>query len=168
MDIRYMQPGDDPVRISDIYEQSWRYAYRGIIPQEHLDSIPKGKWVTHLGREGMHTLVAEHEGQLVGTASFCSSRWESYSGYGEIVSIYFLPEHMGKGYGTALLHRCMEELRGMGYENVLLWVLEDNTQARCFYEKNGFVLSGDVLDDQIGGKDLREVMYRKELGSGQR
>ena len=39
MEIRYIDKNDDPFEISDIYEQSWKYAYKGIIPQEYLDSI---------------------------------------------------------------------------------------------------------------------------------
>lgn len=46
MEIRYMIPADDKMEISKIYEESWKYAYKGIIPQDYLDSIPKGRWST--------------------------------------------------------------------------------------------------------------------------
>ena len=48
---------------------------------------------------------------IIGTASFCKSRWEKFSEYGEIVSIYFLPDYIGKGYGNHLLRKCIEELK---------------------------------------------------------
>ena len=96
---------------------------------------------------------------LLGTASFCKSRWEEYSDYGEIVSIYFLPEYIGKGYGSLLLKRCVEELQQRGFDKMLLWVLEDNCRARSFYEKNGFLCAEVFLEDNIGGKDLREALY---------
>lgn len=38
MEIRYVAQNDDPLEISGIYESSWKYAYKGIIPQEYLDS----------------------------------------------------------------------------------------------------------------------------------
>lgn len=107
----------------------------------------------------MHNLIAVENGRMIGTAGICESRWEQYHGYGEIVSIYFLPEYIGKGHGQALLNRCVEELNGKGYKNILLWVLEDNQRARRFYEKNGFTCSEVFLNDKIGGKELREVMY---------
>ena len=35
-------------------------------------------------------------------------------------------------------------------------------RARRFYERNGFTANGDFLDDNIGGKDMREIMYIRE------
>ena len=32
-------------------------------------------------------------------------------------------------------------------------------EARKFYENNGFICTDNVLDDNIGGKDLKEIMY---------
>lgn len=163
MEIRYIRADDDFNAISRIYEESWKYAYKGIIPQEFLDSIPSGKWTAHLNRDGMKSLVLTENGKYIGTLSFCSSRWERYADYGEIVSIYFLPEYMHKGYGNELLERGTEELKKKGFERILLWVFEENTNARMFYEKNGFACTNEYLDDEIGGKSLREVMYTKAL-----
>lgn len=159
MDIRYVNEEDSLYEISHIYESSWKYAYKGIIPQSYLDSIPEGRWATGITRKGMHNLVMTDDGRLIGTAAFCRSRWKKYSDYGEIVSIYFLPEYIGKGYGTPLLKKCIEELEKLGYTKVLLWVLEDNLRARRFYEKNGFIFSGEYMNDNIGGKDIKEVLY---------
>lgn len=66
---------------------------------------------------------------------------------------------MGKGFGRTLLKACVEELQQSGYEKILLWVLEENHRARKFYETNGFVPTENIMDDNIGGKDLREIMY---------
>lgn len=159
MEIRYISQNDDLLEISDIYEKSWKYAYRDIIPQSYLDSIPAGRWASSINKNGINNLVLIANGLMIGTASFCKSRWEQYSKYGEIVSIYFLPEYMGKGYGQHLLKRCIYELNKIGYDNILLWVLEENKRARRFYEKNGFNCSEVFLNDNIGGKELREVMY---------
>ena len=159
MEIRYINQSDDLLEISNIYERSWKYAYRDIIPQDYLDSIPKGRWAGSINKIGMNSLVVIENGRIIGTASFCKSRWKQYSDYGEIVSIYFLPAYMGKGYGHQLLKKCIEELNILGYDNILLWVLEDNQRARKFYEKNGFSCSEIFMSDNIGGKELREVMY---------
>lgn len=43
MEIRYITLEDNAFEISAIYEKSWRCAYRNIIPQDFLDSIPAGK-----------------------------------------------------------------------------------------------------------------------------
>lgn len=159
MEIRYLTPADSLLDISGIYESSWRYAYKDIIPQEYLDSIPPGRWAGSITRPGMRNLVITENGRIIGTACFCKSRWERFSDYGEIVSIYFLPEYMGRGYGKHLLTACIDELKKSGYHRILLWVLEKNRRARKFYEKNGFACTDEYLEDNIGGKDLREVMY---------
>ena len=163
MEIRYINSEDDLSEISNVYEESWKYAYKGIIPKEYLDSIPKGRWADRINKNGMKNLVMIENGKLIGTAGFCRSRWDKFKEYGEIVSIYFLPEYIGKGYGKHLIKKCTEELKKQGFTAVLLWVLEDNISARHFYEKNGFIFTNEYLDDNIGGKELREVMYISEI-----
>ena len=159
MEIRYINSMDNPLEISNIYESSWKYAYKGIIPQDYLNSIPPGHWANNVNRADMHNLVILENNQVIGTASICKSRWEKYSDYGEIVSIYLLPEYIGRGYGQHLFKVCVDELTKMGFDKILLWVLEENQRARKFYEKNGLVCTDAILDDNIGGKDLREMMY---------
>lgn len=53
-------------------------------------------------------------------SSFCRSRFEQYSESGEVISIYFLPEYMGKGYGYRLLSKVVNELKNQGFEEVFL------------------------------------------------
>lgn len=149
----------DKLEISIIYEESWKYAYKGIIPQSYLDSIPKGQWVKNLNNADRHSLIVKVDDRYIGTTSFCKSRFPEFENYGEIVSIYLLPEYMGKGYGRELLAAAMSELQKMNYKDIFLWVLEENTRARVFYERNGFNCSNVYLNDNIGGKELREVAY---------
>lgn len=163
MTVRYITEKDDPLEISEIYEQSWKFAYKGIIPQSFLDSIPHGKWVKHLGREEMRSLVIDEDGKLTGTASFCASRWENFKGYGELVSIYLLPKYIGSGRGAALISEALKGIAEAGFKKAVLWVLEDNRRARRFYEKNGFLCTDVYLENDIGGKLLREVAYTHDL-----
>ena len=158
MEIRYITPEDRLEEISNIYEQSWRYAYQNIIPQSYLDSIPSGAWVENLSRNGRKSIIMVEKDANIGTLSFGSSRWERYGDYGEIISI-FLSEYIGKGYGKELLAEAIKGLRALGFKDILLWVLEDNDRARRFYERNGFTYYGEYRMDNIGGNQLREVMY---------
>ena len=157
MVIRSVRKTDDLKAISNIYEQSWKYAYKGIIPDSFLDSIPEGKWVNTVTKDGFYSLVMIDDDVYIGTSSFCSSRFKQFDGYGEIVSIYFLPEYMGKGNGKALFKAAVDELSVLGFKKIFLWVLEDNARARHFYEKIGLRLTDEYIDDNIGGKELREV-----------
>ncbi|MDE5973970.1 MAG: GNAT family N-acetyltransferase [Eubacterium sp.] len=159
MVIRKISPSDSREEISNIYEQSWKYVYKGIIPHEYLDSIPKGQWCGALDNPDRYTLVMLDGDKIIGTSSYCKSRFEDYMDWGEIISIYFLPEYMGKGYGKALLGKAVQELKEMGFKQIFLWVLEDNHRARHFYEKSEFKNSGKYMDNDIGGRQLRELQY---------
>lgn len=159
IEIRYMKSTDNRIAISKIYEESWKYAYNGIIPQDYLDSIPKGQWVSNLDNPSRKTLICIDDDRFIGTSSFDKSRFEKFSDWGEIISIYLLPDYLGKGYGKILLQAAISELEKMEYKNIFLWVLRDNIRARCFYERFGFSRTDGYLDDNIGGKELQEIRY---------
>lgn len=159
MEIRHMRQTDDRLAISHIYEESWKFAYKDIIPRSYLEGIPAGQWASRLDEKDRNTLVMLENGMIIGTSSYGKSRYAAYEGFGEIISIYLLPEYIGRGYGRKLLDAVTEELVQLGYSNVFLWVLEENHRARMFYEKAGFIHSGEYLDTDIGGKELREMQY---------
>ncbi len=156
IEIRYIEPTDNRIAISEIYEESWKYVYNGIIPQGYLNSIPKGQWVSNLDNPSRKTLIFIDDDSLIGTSSFGKSRFEKFSDWGEIISIYLLPDYFGKGYGKLLLQTAISELEKIGYKNIFLRVLMDNIRARNFYERFGFSRTDDYLDDNIGGKELQE------------
>lgn len=159
MIIRKINQTDSRYEISNIYEQSWKYAYKGIIPQEYLDSIPSGQWCGAIDNPDRHTLIMLDRDKIIGTSSYCKSRFDDYNDWGEIISIYFLPEYIDKGYGKQLLEKAVEELKAMGFKTIFLWVLEDNHRARNFYKRFGFKYSSEYLENNIGGKQLRELQY---------
>ena len=163
MEIRLLTAADDLYAVSRVYEESWRCAYRGLVPQDYLDAIPRGHWVPLLKRPGRISLVAVEVGEIVGTASVCPSRFPQYAGCGEVQSLYLLPEAMGKGCGRALLNAALQELAGRGFREVILWVLEGNCHARRFYERAGFAPAGETLADTIGERPVRELCYRYVL-----
>lgn len=66
---------------------------------------------------------------------------------------------MDKGIGKQLLDKTISELSNLNFKNIFLWILEENIRAIKFYEKSGFILSGKTLDDNIGGKPLKEIAY---------
>ena len=162
MEIRALKSTDDLFAISNIYEQSWKHAYKGIIPQDYLDSIPAGRWVTGMNSAERYHLVMTDNGKMIGTSSYCRSRWDNFPDCGEVVSLYLLPEYTGMGCGRMLLERAVSELRKLGFGEIILWVLEENTNARGFYEKCGFVPTDERTYSDIGGKKLCEIMYIKK------
>ena len=159
MEIRYMTASDDRRAVSRIYEESWRRACRGIVPQAYLDAIPEGRWVKNLDIPGWSVMLCLEGGEPIGTGSFSRSRSERYPDSGEVISIYLLPEYWGKGCGGPLLEAMVTELEKQGYSEAFLRVLEENERARRFYEKHGFSRAGETTETVIGGKALREIRY---------
>lgn len=159
IEIRELQPADDCMAVGRIYADSWKYAYKELLPKEYLDYLSAAQWADRLDRVDRYSLIAELDGNPIGTASYGESRDAEYAGQGEIYSIYLLPEYMGKGYGKRLIDAVIERLQACGYESIFLWTLEDNLGARSFYEKAGFICSGKSKEVEIGGKIVTEVQY---------
>lgn len=144
---------------SHIYAKSWKEAYQGIVPQKYLDALSAEHWTPFLENSPFYNFLLQDNGTFVATSSIAKARDNKYRGYGEIVSIYVLPEHFNKGYGTHLFTRMIEELKSMGLNKVCLWVLEENLNARRFYKKMGFVPNGDKKEIKICDKQLTEICY---------
>lgn len=161
MEIRKLRDGDDLFAVSRVYEESWRAAYRGLLPQEYLDSLLAGRWAPCLERPGRVSLILLDGDNIVGFADCCASRMPELSGWGEIASIHLLPEYWGKGWEKRLFSDAGAQLEAMGYRELFLWVLEGNQRARVFYERMGFCPTGTYREDEISGRSVREVQYRR-------
>jgi len=162
--IREVTEADDFNAIGEVYAQSWKVAYRGIMPQEYLDGLLGERWAKTLAKLQYRAMVALEDGEYVGTSAFGAARDDTMAGYGEIISIYLLPEHFGRGYAEPLLNAVENALSAEGYTSAYLWVLSDNARAIRFYEKQGFCHNGDVAEIEIAGVKLTECRYVKRLG----
>ena len=159
IEIRKTVQIDDFDAISRIYVLSWKTAYAGIMPQRFFDGLAENCRSDNLKRNAGDSLVLCIDGAYAGISAVCGARDVNMQGWGEVVSIYLLPEYFGKGYGKLLLSVAVEELVNIGYQKLYLWVLEENLRARVFYEKHGFICTSDKKTLNIGGKDLIEVRY---------
>jgi len=60
----------------------------------------------------------------------------------------------GSGLGGALLDRVLDEARRRGYDRMILWAAAGAAQARRFYEREGFELTGEEDSDSSFGLPL--------------
>ena len=159
--IRLADSADAPA-LAHLHVRSWQAAYRHILTRDYLDSLDVGRRTDHWRRvleEGARVLVAELDG-LVG---FCHAGESNDEGWGEVYSIYLLPEVWGRGHGHDLMEAGLGRLRDAGFDQALLWVLEGNDRARRFYERQGWVLAKRFQILEIGGTPVTEVRYEIEL-----
>ncbi len=78
-------------------------------------------------------VVAEVDGVIVGYAGVMIVDTTA-----DIQTIAVLPDHEGRGIGTALLHELLAEAARRGAREVLLEVRADNPRAQLLYTRTGF------------------------------
>jgi ribosomal protein S18 acetylase RimI-like enzyme len=66
--------------------------------------------------------------------------------------IDILPEYQRKGWGSVLMQKFLDITKSMGANGVHLDMLLSNTSARVFYERVGFQVCPQVLDDGASGQ----------------
>ncbi|MCB8815976.1 GNAT family N-acetyltransferase [Desulfosporosinus shakirovi] len=154
---------NDVKDISRIYALSWKFAYKGIIPKAFLDELKEDHWelafIDWIKDKVLNVQILFENGKPIGCVAYGKSRDQSLPNFGEIVSLYLLPEYFGKGYGNKILDFALSDLKESGYESIYLWVLKDNQRGRRFYEKNGLRCSNDEYILEIMGEKLIDVRY---------
>jgi GNAT superfamily N-acetyltransferase len=70
-------------------------------------------------------------------------------------------DRQGGGLAGALIDRLLDEARRRGYDRVVLWTPAGAAQARRFYEREGFELTGEEDPDSSFGLPL--VQYGRKL-----
>lgn len=163
MELRQINATDNFEEIGGIYVKSWRAAYAGIVPDAYLASLTADGWADALAKGTYASFVLVEEGRYIGVSSISPARDEHLRGWGELASIYLLPEYVGAGCGKLLFDHSVRALRQAGFTKLYLWVLEENLRARRFYEKQGFSPSDETGSIDIGGKMLAELRYIAHL-----
>lgn len=75
----------------------------------------------------------------------------------EISEFYVEPFFKGQGIGRALIEEVIARTKQEGRKRIFLWVLEENEQARRFYEANGFTPTGET--DVVGDTGKIDLCY---------
>lgn len=154
-------------QIVELHVRSWQKAYRGMMPDEYLDSLSvESRLAQQQERFGKKTsdecaIIAGES--IIGICGFGPSRDDDADQVGEIYGFYLHPDVWGKGYAHPAMTLTLELLKQAGWPVVTLWTLELNQRARRFYERAGFELDGARKQLTIAGVELWEVRYRKEL-----
>ena len=113
-------------------------AFAHIYPPEHYpfpDEAVAAEWKRALADPDVEIYVAEHDGAAVGTVAVAGD---------ELRRLYVLPEHQGRGIGSRLHDLALVRMRDRGVTRARLWTLEANNVGRRFYERRGWIPTGDV------------------------
>ncbi len=139
-----------------IHATSYRRAYRGIVPDNILAEYTPQKRAA-----AFRQAIAKDEDEIylfkvnhsaVGFAVL--NKHPHYPGAAEdeaeINALFFLPDFWGMDAASRALAFCFNRLRLLGYKRATVWVMEGNDRARRFFEKNGFLPTGEKRAIQIG------------------
>jgi ribosomal protein S18 acetylase RimI-like enzyme len=109
-------------------------------------------------------LVAEVDGNAAGYAKISSGEAPGVVGEKsvELVRLYVSQQWLGRGVGQALMQRCLDEARQMGFQTIWLGVWERNERAQAFYRKWNFREVGEHVF-QLGSDQQRDLLMQRSL-----
>jgi GNAT superfamily N-acetyltransferase len=126
--------------VAAIHADSWRRHYRGAYADAFLDGDVHADRLAVWGERlrapdrGSHTIVAEGDEGLIG---FAHTVFEADPSFGSLLdNLHVRHGHKRRGIGSELMTLTARAVleRGTG---LYLWVLEQNVDARAFYEARG-------------------------------
>jgi RimJ/RimL family protein N-acetyltransferase len=113
--------------------------YLGFVEAPSLEATCE--WLAGGMLRGTLRFIAVDGGEVVGWIDIERTDREGFTHSGHL-GMGVLKAYRGRGIGTALLVRCLEEARDQGLERVELDVYASNPIAIRLYEKYGFQVEG--------------------------
>lgn len=126
--------------LAKLHADTWRLAYRGIIPHLALEKMIAGRgprWWQKKLNAGEQMLVAEFDEVLAGYVYFGANRASALGFGGEIFELYMQPEYQGVGLGEKLFDAARRHLKKTYARGFLVWALAENDGACAFYRAMG-------------------------------
>ena len=155
---------EDYACIANIHFSSWNAAYAELLPATYVNkanSLPaKVKmWQKIIVHPDVSVWIAYDDNKPQSSVGFigCFNKGDDC----EITTLYVLPEYQGLGIGSQLMTTLLEEVSNSTMHQLYLWVLETNTTAMRFYNKFGFVLSGERSEELHDNNKIVDIKMVK-------
>jgi GNAT superfamily N-acetyltransferase len=159
----------DVEEIARIQRDTWRTAYRDLLPAEVLAGLDPVDAVRELVEQGTATVHVATEGEW--TVGFCvvgpapDSEVAEADGTlpadadttGLVATLLVEPRWGRRGHGGRLLAAAAETLRSSGATRGVSWVPEADRASLGFYRSVGWETDGVVRTLDAGGRPLREA-----------
>jgi predicted N-acetyltransferase YhbS len=152
----------DAVLIAHMHATSWKDAYKNILPNDYLEDDLESERERHWNKKmnelagNDFVLIAQENKRPVGFISVWQVNNGEYDAF--VDNLHVLPVEKGKGIGLSLIIHAAEKLIRLNKKSFYLWVFDQNTPARRFYERTG----GKAKDKsmfEIRGKKIPETRY---------
>lgn len=109
-------------------------------------------------QEGYRHYLLEKGGQAVGYFALHEEQALTLM----LTHLYLLPQHRGRGLGTAAMGFVWEEAAAWPASAIELYVLRANGAAVGFYRKHGFVVVEELTTTLANGGELEDYLMRWE------
>jgi len=166
IDIRQADKNDVSV-ISHIINETWKIAYKGLIPEndmlKYTDKENRENQISEDIEKGeLVFFIASYNSNDCGIISYKKYDGDDIQDCAYIKQLYVLPDFQKMGVGKELMTYIDNRTKEQGYKRVRLNTLEDNSNARAFYEKLGYEYYG-TQDSPIFSEKVVRALYKKEM-----
>ena len=156
----------DSARIAEIEVNSSRYAYKGIVADEHLftnltveSRTPVYEhWISEKRFE-LYVYEDPNDGVVKGMMGIGMCEDDDKTNAFELHFIYVDSDYLRMGIGAEMLDFFEQQGRDRDFSQYVIWVLEDNGIGKIFYEKHNY--SCDGKDKIFKRWNKREIRYVK-------
>ncbi|MEW5987176.1 MAG: GNAT family N-acetyltransferase [Chloroflexota bacterium] len=118
-------------------------AFHHIFPPDQFpfpDEAERKRWREYLQSGASEVLVAEREGQILGIVVLT----------GDVIERLFVhPDYWRQGVGSRLHDEAIQRFLDRGLDSCRLFVLEENRNARRFYERRGWEIDGRRMESMF-------------------
>ena len=160
----------DAGRLAEIFVAAWHAGYRGVVPDQVIDSLDVGDWTATfnelLPSATFRTAVwCFDDGRPLGFTRFGPDPELQRPDAGYLASLYIDPAAAGRGIGRTLLQHAVAELTADGRTRQALWVFGGNHRARKLYALAGFDATGGRRTDPRWGAE--QLHYARSIAGDQ-
>jgi len=147
----------DALAVALVHVRAWQAGYQGLLPAGYLDGLraeDRAARYTFGAASGPATSVAVEGGAILGFATIHED---------ELSALHVDPDAWSRGVGRALIAQARADLAARGVARAWLWLMAGNVRAQRFYERDGWIASGETHSDVVWGASVNEVRYVREL-----
>lgn len=143
MIIRKLQEKDIP-EVESIYDLYWSDRFKQNLSRKLKDYVANSQESIE---QGFNYFVAEENNEVIGVAGFrrVKSHMIKYTTTKNPVEFYILAvKNKGKGIGSALRQKRIEEAKKLGYTEAIFFSSENHKDSWVFHDKSDFKQVGDT------------------------
>ena len=150
---------NDIQNIIELVQYSYKFSYRGYLPDEYLDGLcitedVLQKWLGYIQKNECY--VFETQSQIVAFMMLESNKETKIC---EICILYVKPDYQKQGIGSLMVDYVCDIKRKQNYNKCEVWTIKNGPSIN-FYGKIGFVL---MSEEKAWKFDIPIIKMVKEL-----